>query len=187
MYRPLIVLLGLLIATQSFAASDVSDPYSEYAEKSDYDENLEVPWIELETRVNKLPADEDLVPVRMSTLPPGMQLSIDIENATLSEDRVTRLWFVVGSESGAYNGSYEALRCESNEYKVYAYGNPKRTKPIRTVKFPSWRGVKVGNYRNELMLDYFCNGSLQRPLSDVKESLERDFTQDDPVNEHTDF
>ena len=187
MYRRLILLSVLLVGTHCFAAEDGADPYDRYEEKSDYNEALETPWVEIETQVNKLPKEDELVQIELRSLPIGMTMFLDVEHATLSDDRVTRLWIVVKSSSGSYNGSYEALRCETNEYKVYAYGNPKRAKPVRTVNLPNWRGIRLGNYRNELMFDYICDGVTQRPLGDVKTSLSRNFTEDDTVNELDDF
>ena len=52
---------------------------------------------------------------------------VDRNSVSLGADRVVRYTAVIKSPSGAANVSYEALRCKTTEYKVYAYGTRKGT------------------------------------------------------------
>lgn len=80
-----------------------------------------------------------------------------VDGATLSVDaQDVRYVFVSRSPSGAENVSYEALRCKTGEYRVYALGRPDRTwggrpgggwRPIRESPLPHPRVL----YR-----EYFC-------------------------------
>ncbi len=161
--RYLLFLLACLFAT-SLAARDVADPYADLEHTNeDYNEALEVPWVEIETQVGRGPADADLSHLEVLHLPQGMSLFADLKHLSVDErDHVTRLWIVVRSQSGAYNGSYEGFRCATKEYKVYAYYNPKRSRPLRTIKLPRWRAVWPGSYRAELMRDVLCSDTNPR-------------------------
>ncbi len=78
-----------------------------------------------------------------------------IDPATLSVDDkgVVRYVLVARSRSGVENVSYEALRCEAAQHRVYALGRPDRTwSRSRT----GWRPLEPGTRQLELYADYFC-------------------------------
>ena len=160
-----IIYIFLLFPVLIFAAGtdDIVDSITgmDKFKQNEYDENIEVPWVEIETSVKKLPEDGDLaqLPIdRLAANNPPLELHVDVKNITLSDkDYVVRSWFVVRSEQGAYNGTYEGIRCATGEYKVYAYASPTRSKPLRVVKIPKWRKARKGSYREEMMRDYFCD------------------------------
>jgi len=164
--------VSLLLAPLPAAARDVGvDPYYEYRDEVSrgefqYDDSRDIPWIENETEVLAMPAADDLVQVDIDQMPPGLQLWVDDSRITVDpKDRVIRLWLWVRGDQGAENGSFEGFRCETLEYKVYAYANPRRDPPVTKAKRPVWRPVsqrRNGNYRRELLAEYFC--TLQRTL-----------------------
>jgi len=169
----LFVSLGSFVPLVASAVE--ADPYAKYLEDSTYNEDLEVPWVELETKVKQLPEDQDLVEVDMSSLPPGMQLYIDMKNIEVGKDYVTRTWLVARSTSGAYNASYEGLKCSDRSYKVYAYYNPVRSTPLRKVNLPRWKEAsRSGNYRYELMEDFLCSGPRPEPVNDIFDNIGSD-------------
>ena len=152
-----------------WSASDPADPYGGLTnEDFDYREELEAPWVEDETRVGKGPSDGDLTPLELLHLPPGMRLSADLEHLAVGADHVARLWLVVRSGSGAYNGSYEGFRCATGEYKVYAYYNPHRSKPLRRVRLPRWRAIRPDSYRDELAREVLCSSTRPRDPDQVR-------------------
>ena len=160
-----IIYLSFLLPALVFAAGadDIVDSITgmDKFKLNEYDESIEVPWVEIETSVKKLPDDGNLVQLPIDKLAankPPLELFVDVKNILLSDkDHVARSWFVVRSEQGAYNGTYEGIRCATGEYKVYAYANPARSKPLRVVKMPKWRKAGKGSYREEMMRDYFCD------------------------------
>jgi hypothetical protein len=163
------LLLAMLWALSSVSLAEEIDLLERFGVQSDYDPNLEIPWLELETRVSVPPRDEDLVEVRMDNLPPNLTLYADFTNLVVDgRDLVTRTWLVVRSTQGAYNGTYEGIRCATKEYKVYAYANPTRNKPLRVAKFPGWREIRANSYREELARDYLCAGTLPRSPDQVR-------------------
>lgn len=132
-------------------------------EDNDYNEALDIPWVEIETQVQRGPVEEDLTELEIRNLPPGMTLLGDLNNLTVDRrDHVTRLWLVVRSESGADNGSYEGFRCATGEYKVYAYYNPKRSTPLRVVRLPRWKTIRPRDYRLDLAKGTLCSGTNPR-------------------------
>lgn len=139
------------------------------AEEIGYDASLEVPWVEIETRVQQGPAETDLTEVEVERLPPGMTLYADLENLTVDErDQVVRLWLVVRSSGGADNGSYEGFRCATGEYKVYAYFNPSRSTPLRPVRLPRWRAIRPADYRADLAQEVLCSDTNPRDPDSIR-------------------
>jgi hypothetical protein len=170
---PLVLLLGMY-GLQAQAARDYADPTHEPLE-FEYDDSQDKPWQESRVEQQALPADENLLRAEVERLPPGLQLYIDSASLQLDEnDRVLRFWLVLKSAAGAYNATYEGLRCETREYKVYAYGNPRREPQVRAAPQPQWksyRSYNLVNYRYELARTLMCNSGLTRPVADIIATL----------------
>ena len=165
-----LLLVFLCLPVFSWAAGDVADPYANLTEQDNgYNEDLETPWVEIETRVKGGPKESDLTELEIQQLPPGMTLYADLRNLSVDErDHVARLWVVIRSARGAYNGSYEGIRCATHEYKVYAYYNPKRSTPLRMVKLPRWRPLRPLDYRMELAREVLCSDTNPREPDAVR-------------------
>lgn len=171
----------------AYAADVIIDPYYDYRDDVErgefqYDETQDIPWIENETEILALPKDEDLDEVDLDQLPDGMRLYIDKRRLTVGDDdRVIRLWIVVRSDSGSENGTYEGYRCESDEFKVYAYANPRRKPPVSKAKRPRWQYAKesrFGNYRRELLRDYFCGIRGTRTADEIRDAVSGEFERE---------
>lgn len=182
-----VVLLSLQVVQPAIARDLIIDPYYEYRDEVErgefqYDDSLDTPWIENETEVLAPPEDEDLVAVDIDRLPPGMRVFIDQRRITVNpEDRVVRLWLVLKSDGGAVNGSFEGFRCEGRQYKVYAYSNPARKPPVSKAKRPLWRDagtLRAGNYRAELLNDYFCGRYGTLEAHEIHRALAGDVSHD---------
>lgn len=160
---PKLLLVFLLVPVLAWGR-DVTDTYLGLGtEEGDYDEALDVPWVEIETQVRRGPVPEDLTELEIQGLPPGMTLFADLKNLSVDRrDHVVRLWLVVRSDQGADNGSYEGFRCATGEYKVYAYYNPKRSTPLRVVRLPRWRAIRPNDYRFDLAKSTLCSGTNPR-------------------------
>ena len=165
----------LLLAGASSAEFD-PDPYGRLTDiDNGYKEELEVPWVEIETKVKTPPKADDLTRLDILALPAGMTLYADFKNIDINDkDRVIRTWLVVRSDDGAYNGTYEGLRCGTREYKIYAYDNPKRSQRLRVINVPRWRKVRDSGYRSELMQDYLCRNALPKTVHEIRDTRDRD-------------
>lgn len=184
MSRIVFLFLGVLFVSPALAAED-ADPYAPFRPQSDYREELEVPWVEMETKVKRLPRDEDLREIVLDRIPAELKLYADLENISLDErDRVLRTWLVMKSSKGAYNGTYEGYRCSTGEYKVYAHGNPQHSRPLRVVEFPRWREIRKGSWREELARDNFCHGVSARSLHEIKNARTKRATDYEPLGYH---
>lgn len=178
--------LGLLLLASvvAFAADVVVDPYHDYRDEVErgefsYDDSNDIPWIENETEVLAVPDPADLSPVRLDALPDGLELLIDKRRITVGEqDDVVRAWLWVRSSAGNESGTFEGFRCETGEYKVYAYANPRRQPPVSKAKRPRWvemKGPGYGNYRLELLRDYLCGIRGVRSPEEIRSYLTGEF------------
>ena len=147
-----------------------------------YDDSQDIPWIENETAVLAMPRPEDLSPVDLDQMPPGLELLIDKSRITVNlDDKVVRAWLWVRSEAGAQSGTFEGFRCATREYKVYAYANPRRDPPVSKAKNPRWKAVpKIpgGNYRAELLKYYFCGVRGTRNAAQIRDFLSGEYSHD---------
>ncbi len=181
------VLLGIVLAPPAWAADIIVDPYHEYRDEVErgefkYDDSQDIPWIENEAEVLAVPAPDNLAAVDIESMPPGLELLVDRSRITVGEkDRVIRLWLWVRSDQGAENGSFEGFRCETREYKVYAYANPVRSPPVSKAKRPRWLPIKIGGrsgYRGELLKDYFCGIRGTRTAEEIAQAMTGKFQRE---------
>lgn len=173
---PIIAVVVIVLSQPLFAADVIVDPIHEYRDEVgrgefQYDDSQDIPWIENETKVLGLPEQDNLLKVDLDQLPPGMKLMVDKSRISVNpDDQVVRVWLWIRSKSGADNASFEGFRCDTREYKVYAYGNPRRKPSVSKAKKPVWREAKKqvsGNYRRELMDFYFCGFNKLRNERDI--------------------
>jgi len=188
----------LLLATGlAQAARDPADPFKGWKGENDtgefsYDDSGDKPWQEGVTKVPALPADDDLLPVRLDTLPDGLHAYIGAGSLSLDPvDRVLRYWLVIKSPAGAYNASYVGMRCATGELKVYAYGNPHREPPLRPVNNAAWRDIShvtPNNYHREMMRTLLCSeADRPLPLQDILATLRGQRPYRDPSADNIDF
>jgi len=177
------VLAALVLCSSLAIAADGADPdpYWEYRDEVDrgefrYDDSQDIPWIENETEVLAVPREEDLVQLDINQSPPGLQVWIDRSRITVDpKDRVVRLWVVMRSEQGVQNGTFEGYRCDTGEYKIYAYSNPHRKPPVSKANRPVWQevgGRRGINYRSEMMSDYFCGLRGVRTEAEIRDAID---------------
>jgi len=104
---------------------------------------------------------------------------IERNSVSLGPDWVVRYTAVIKSPSGVANVSYEALRCKTSEYKVYAYGTPSGT--WTNASEPKWQDVgrTAASFRYSLWADYLCDGEGVRGRN-AKDLIAR--LKGDPLN-----
>lgn len=114
------------------------------------------------------PRDENLV-----RFDPGFNTPLNyyIDGASLKAgktDRIVRYTLVVRSSAGANNISFEALRCDTGDRKIYAYGGSDgKWSPARD---PQWKPVETERYRRTLFVFYFCPNNL--PFESTQEGID---------------
>jgi CNP1-like family protein len=79
---------------------------------------------------------------------------IDPQTLSVDKDGVVRYVLVARSSSGVQNVSYEGLRCESAEYRFYAFG---RADGTWSRARSEWRSLQQAQpLQRILYADYFC-------------------------------
>lgn len=119
----------------------------------------EYEWKEQESDLPPFPEDENLIEFQVTRPNAAFNYFIDTNSLNYSRSEgVVRYTVVIKSSRGAKNVAFEGIRCDTNEYKTYAFGNGKGqfTRPRRA----EWKEISKNDYtryRNDLSNFYFCN------------------------------
>lgn len=154
--RYLIVLLGMLFSQGILAVEDFDE---DYESKS---------WREIEVKLPPAPKMESLVSFYVSAATTN-RFFIDGASIDVGADGVVRYVLVVLSDQGVKNVTFEGIRCETRERRVYAAGRSDGS----WAKFKSnqWERIRdaVGNrHHAALFLEYLCpNGVIVRDVSEA--------------------
>jgi hypothetical protein len=164
--RYLAVLLLALLSLPVLADSQATvwgDSYKLGNFESDFDESAKT-WQEIEAQLPPAPTPATLIEVKLDAATRN-KLLIDAASLSSGEDGVVRYTAIIRSESGAETISYEGLRCETGERKLYAFG---RTRGQVTAKdasawsrnrYAKWEPIQArlaGGYHRELFFHYLC-------------------------------
>lgn len=137
------------------------------------------PWQELALQLPAAPQPEDLLPFEVSATA-TQAFAIDAKSLTIGEDGIIRYTLVAASPAGARNISYEGIRCETFEKKLYAIGQADGS--WSRSRRHQWERI-VRNAANRqhavLAIDYFCDASSI--AGNAKQILER-IRYERPVN-----
>jgi hypothetical protein len=135
--------------------------------EKDFDDE-EKPWVEVQSQLPPMPEERDLLDFDVSGAT-QYRFSIDTYTLSIGTDDVFRFVLVATSPSGARNVSYEGIRCETGEKKIYATGRSDRTW-VRS-RNATWTKIEeVGNNRQHAALEkeYFCpEGYRARSVNQV--------------------
>ena len=83
---------------------------------------------------------QGLLDVDLGTGPSDLRFGVDPKSVSVGKDRVVRYVVVATSRSGAVNASYEGLRCDRGEYRVYARNSGQAWRPVTM----DWRSLFDG-------------------------------------------
>lgn len=119
------------------------------------------PWSEIAVQLPPYPKPENLIPFSVSSATRNKHF-IDAPSISVGEDQVVRYTVVVEAAGGARNVSFEGLRCESGEQRMYAYGHPEGT--WSKARDANWEHIKFRSllsYRKALFEDIFCPDGIR--------------------------
>ena len=147
-------------------------PFAAHAEWGEFEHEFDQdkPWFELATQLPAYPKTENLIPFSVSSATRNKHF-IDANSVSVGEDKVIRYTVVVEAAGGAKNVSFEGLRCESGERRLYAYGHPDGT--WSKARNAGWEDIKLRSllsYRKALYEDHFCPDGIH--VKDGKEAVE---------------
>ena len=155
------ILLPLLAALPTLA-------FPQVAPMNDYEEPEIKPWVEADYALPPFPKDEDLVEFEVDGAP-NVRAYVDrTAIGAGTPDGVVRYVMVVRTSGGATNVSYEGLRCDTNEYRIYATGTLE--KAWAKARSSEWRKFKIHNRPQRSLANYyFCPNFT--PVGSVREAL----------------
>lgn len=136
-------------------------PLAAYAEwgKFEFDFDHEKPWVELQAQLPPHPKPENLLPFEVSRTSRNKYF-VDAASISVGEDDVVRYALLVKSSAGASNVTFEGIRCQTRERKLYAFGHSDNT--WSRAKTSKWERIEKHNAQSlhQMMLysDFFCPG-----------------------------
>jgi CNP1-like family protein len=157
-------LVALIAMLAGPACAQVLAPQYPGGYKPQFEEDK--PWEEQKWSLPPYPAMDSLV--GFDTEPTSaFRFFVDPASVSVGKDGVVRYTLVARSSSGALNVSYEGLRCESRERRLYAFGREDKTwAPARS---GDWTRIFSSPYHVALADDYFCPG--RRTVRSAEEAV----------------
>ena len=124
---------------------------------SDYEYENEKPWVEIQGQLPSYPKSEHLLEFDAGPASNNLHF-VDSSSISVGEDGVVRYSLVVKSPAGAMNVTYEGIRCQTNERKVYAYGraNNETWAPATMGKWVDLENIKQNYAQRALYRYFFC-------------------------------
>lgn len=144
--RSACLLLAFVVPGVGFAASD--------------DDGESKQWQEMLVELPAPPAEASLLPFYVSAVSEN-RFFVDASTLSVGADGVVRYTLVVVSPEGGRNVSYEGMRCETRERRVYASGRADGSWSESRAR--EWRRIQdaYGNrHHAALFLEYFCPGGV---------------------------
>ena len=140
---------------------------------ADFEDDYETKqWQELAVQLPAPPKDETLVSFYVSPTSDSRFL-IDTATLTVGADGVVRYVLVIDAAGGARNVTYEGMRCESRERRIYASG--RRDGGWSKSRVNEWVRIQEAHMNRQhaaLFLEYFCpEGSIVFSASEAIRAL----------------
>lgn len=162
--------LGVLITSAALAAP-VGAQWRDW--EADFDKDTK-PWREIEAKIPAYPVPDGLLPFAVSAASPH-RFYVDAQSLSIGEDGVVRYTLVIKAAGGAMNVTYEGIRCELGQQKLYAVGRADGT--WARARNPQWRAIeqrKANSHHAALFRDYLCDGAgPNSPVASVGEALQK--------------
>ena len=120
------------------------------------DEFEEKPWEEQKTQLPPYPVTENLVRIYVSAAT-SFEFLVDAASVSVDKDEVIRYTLIARSPSGVLNVSFEGMRCNTRERKLYAFGRADKTwMQARNAAWVRIRDIGVNRQHAALADDFFC-------------------------------
>jgi hypothetical protein len=140
--------------------------------EADFDEEAK-PWKEIQALLPPSPQPKNLVLMEGGRAG-AHNFYVDTASISLGEDGVTRYTAVLKTSGGATNVTFEGIRCETREHKLYALGRADGTW-VRA-RDPKWQRVVSHEKPYQWMLyrEFFCPApSRPTPPKQAIDALKR--------------
>jgi len=135
----------------------------------DYDLDQEKkPWSEMQMQLPLYPKPDNLLKFDLGSNTSN-QFYINAASISVGEDKVVRYTLVVKTGGGATNVSFEGIRCETAELRVYAFGHANAQ--WSRARDGNWRPIvyrEVNGHHNTLYRSFMCTQTRNREAGNVK-------------------
>lgn len=131
---------------------------------------------EVETKLPPPPAEANLIPFEVSTTG-RLTFAVDSKSVVVGEDGAVRYAVVITSPTGARNVSYEGVRCDVFQRKLFATLPPGANDWVRNRSDDrlGWQRMNTSvrnSYAATLATDYLCEGRTPvRKADDIVRAL----------------
>jgi hypothetical protein len=161
-------ILALLMVLPCAAAAEFG--------KVDVEFDNEKPWAETQAQLPPPPREENLLPFFVSAATDN-KFFIDAASISVGGDGVVRYTLVVRSSAGASNVSFEGIRCNTGERKLYAFGRSDGTwGQARNSRWERIRYEDRNRHHVVLHNDFFCpDGIIIGSPREAIDALKRGF------------
>ena len=131
-------------------------------------------WAEGAIEIPPAPQADNLVAFYVSAATDN-RFFIDTSTVSVSPDGVVRYVLVIETADGVRSVSFEGMRCETRERRIYASGRPDGT--WSRSKIAEWRRIRdagSNRYHMALFAEYFCpEGVMVRSADEARDALRR--------------
>ena len=159
-FRSFALSLLTLLVTPSLAMADFEEDYESKQ------------WQEIEVALPAAPKEANLQPFYVSAATSN-RFFIDISTLSVGGDGVVRYVLLVLSPEGGRNVTFEGMRCESRERRIYASGRQDGSwSKARRNEWVRIQDAYANRHHAALFLDYFCPfGNIVRDAAEAKKAL----------------
>lgn len=143
--------------------------------QADFEEDYETKqWQEIEVKLPPAPSDAGLQSFYVSASTDN-KFFIDLATLSIGSDGVVRYVLVINTPGGGRNVTFEGMRCETRENRIYASGRLDGTwSKSRNNDWSRVRDVYANRHHAALFLEYFCpSGVIVRSVEEAQEALRR--------------
>ncbi len=160
-FRPCLLLLILAFSVSSVFAGDEED----YESKD---------WKEVDVPLPAAPKQESMLPFYVSAATDN-RFFIDGASLSVGGDGVVRYVLLILSPQGGRTVSFEGMRCETRERRIYASGRSDGTwSRARKSEWVDIQDVSMNRYHAALFNDYFCPfGIIVRDAAEARKVLQQ--------------
>lgn len=131
-------------------------------------------WEEVEVLLPAPPKQQDLLSFYVSAATDN-RFFVDPASISVGGDGVVRYTLVVLTSGGVRNVSFEGMRCETKERRLYAFGRADGTwSKARSNQWERVREAVNNRHHAALFQEYLCpNGVIVQDVEEVKRLLRR--------------
>ena len=113
-------------------------------------------WQELQAQIPSYPKPENLLRFDAGANTANA-FFVDSASVSVGDDGVVRYTLMVRTGGGATNVSFEGIRCDTRELKIYAFGRP--NSDWSRARDTRWREItfrEINNHHQTLFREHFC-------------------------------